>query len=186
MVDDDYFGPDHDTYDRKGGRLVKVCGWGARLNAFYTGANARAENLGEGYSSPWEVVEGWMGSRGHRANLLNAGFWETGVGYQTGASDEPRWVQEFGRRKSVFPVVIDDEAGSTASPAVRLYAYGTWSEIRLRNDDGPFGPWQPFSSTLSWKLAELDGLRTVSIEMRRGPTVATTASDTIVLRLSPR
>ena len=113
MVDDDYFGPGHDTYDRKGGRLVRVCAWGARLSAYYPGASARAENLGEGYSSPQEVVDGWMGSSGHRANILNGRYWETGVGYQAGASDEPRWVQDFGRRRSVYPVVINDEAAST-------------------------------------------------------------------------
>ncbi len=116
MVDDDYFGPDHDTYDRKGGRLVRVCTWDARLAAYYSGASARAENLGEGYSSPQEVVDGWMGSSGHRANILNGRYWETGVGYQAGASDEPRWVQDFGRRRSVYPVVIDDEAASTDEP----------------------------------------------------------------------
>ena len=57
MVDDDYFGPGHDTYDRSGGRLVRVCAWSARIGAFYTGANALGENLGEGYSSPQEVVD---------------------------------------------------------------------------------------------------------------------------------
>jgi uncharacterized protein YkwD len=183
MVDDDYFGPDHDTYDRKGGRLVRVCAWDARLSAYYPGASARAENLGDGYSSPQEVVDGWMGSSGHRANILNERYWETGVGYQAGASDEPRWVQDFGRRTSVYPVVIDDEAASTGSPLVGLYVYGRWREVRLRNDTEPFSPWQPFTSTVAWTLADVEGVRTVSVEMRSGSTVVT-ASDTI--ELGPR
>ena len=185
MVDEDYFGPDHDTYDRKGGRLVRVCAWGARLSAYYSGATARAENLGEGYSSPQEVVDGWMGSSGHRANILNGRYWETGVGYQAGASDEPRWVQDFGRRRSVYPVVIDDEAASTRSPLVHLYVYGSWREVRLRNDSEPFAPWQPFTSTATWTLANVEGPRTVSVEMRSGSTVVT-ASDTIELSLRSR
>ena len=88
MVDDDYFGPGHDTYDRSGGRLVRVCAWSARIGAFYAGGNALGENIGEGYSSPQEAVTGWMGCSGHRANILNGDFRETGVGYRAGAS---RW-----------------------------------------------------------------------------------------------
>ena len=46
MVDDDYFGPDHDTYDRSGGRLVKVCAWSARIGAFYTGGTPARRTSG--------------------------------------------------------------------------------------------------------------------------------------------
>jgi uncharacterized protein YkwD len=185
MVDDDYFGPGHDSYDRAGDRLVKACAWTARIGSFYTGASALAENIGEGYPSPEAVVTGWMGSAGHRANILNGSYWETGVGYQAGASDEHRWVEDFGRRRRVYPVVIDDEAASTDTLLVKLYVYGSWSEVRIQNDAEEFGPWQPFTSALAWSLANVEGLRTVSVEMRRGSTV-TKASDTIELRLSRR
>jgi len=185
MVDDDYFGPGHDTYDRAGGRLVKVCAWSARIGAFYAGGNALGENIGEDYSSPQEVVTGWMGSSGHRANILNGDYWETGVGYRAGASHGHRWVQDFGRRRGVYPVVINDEAASTDSPFVELYVYGNWSQVLIRNDSEAFGPWQPFASTLAWSLANVDGLRTVSVEMRSGGTVVT-ASDTIGLSFSRR
>jgi uncharacterized protein YkwD len=185
MADDDYFGPGHDTYDRKGGRLIRACAWDARIAAFYVGASALAENIGEGYSSPEEVVAGWMGSSGHRKNVLNGSYWETGVGYQPDASEGDRWVEDFGRRRGIYPVVIDDEAASTDSPLVELYVYGRWSELRIRNDGEEFSPWQPFASTRAWSLATIDGPRTVSVEMRRGSTVAA-ASDTIELRLSRR
>jgi uncharacterized protein YkwD len=185
MVDDDYFGPGHDTYDRTFGRLVKVCAWSTRIGAFYTGANARGENIGKGYTSPQETVTGWMGSSGHRANILDGRFWETGVGYQAGTSHEHYWVQDFGRRRGVYPVVINDEAASTDGPFVNLHVYGSWSEVRIRNDSDAFGPWQPFTSTLAWRLAEVDGLRTVSVEMRGGSTVVT-ATDSIALGLSRR
>jgi uncharacterized protein YkwD len=101
MVDDDYFGPGHDTYDRKGGRLVRVCAWGARLSAYYPGASARAENLGEGYSSPQEVVDGWIGSSdiGQHPEQTLLGDRRR---YQAGASDG-RWVQDFGRRGASTP-----------------------------------------------------------------------------------
>jgi uncharacterized protein YkwD len=180
MVDDDYFGRGHDTYDRSGGRLVKVCAWSARIGAFYTGWNALGENIADGSSSPPATVSGWMGSSGHRANILNGNYWETGVGYRAGASYGHYWVQDFGRRSGVYPVVINDEAASTHSRFVNLYVYGRWNEIRIRNDDDAFGPWQPFTNTLAWTLASVDGLRTVNVEMRSGSTTVT-ASDTIAL-----
>jgi hypothetical protein len=186
MLDDDYFGPGHDTYDRVSGRLVKSCGWSARIGAFYTGASAIAENVGEGYASPDEVVAGWMGSPGHRANILSASYWETGVGYQAGPSeDAQRWVQDFGRRRGVYPVVIDGEAASTDRLAVSLFVYGRWTDVRIRNDDEAFSAWRPFTSTLAWSLADAVGPRTVGVEMRRGGIVVA-ASDTIELRLSRR
>jgi hypothetical protein len=55
--------------------------------------------------------------------------------------------------------------------------------MRLRNDDGPFGPWRTFASELDWRLAEGAGPRTVMVEMRDGRTLAR-ASDAI--RLSPQ
>jgi uncharacterized protein YkwD len=184
MVDDDYFGRGHDTYDRSGGGLVKVCAWSARIGAFYTGWNALGENIADGSPSPQAVVTGWMGSSGHRANILNADYRETGVGYRAGASHGHSWVQDFGRRSGVHPVVINDEAASTDSRFVNLDVYGGWSEIRIRNDNEAFGPWQPFTNTLAWTLADVDGLRTVDVEMRSGSTTET-ARDTIVLTQTP-
>jgi len=184
MADDDYFGRGHDTYDRSGDRLVKVCAWSARIGAFYTGWSALGENIADGSTSPQAVVTGWMGSSGHRANILNGDYRETGVGYGAGASQGRYWVQDFGRRSGVHPVVINDEAASTDRRLVSLNAYGGWSEIRIRNDNEAFGPWQPFTNTLAWTLADVDGLRTVDVEMRSGSTTET-ARDTIVLTQTP-
>ncbi|NWG07425.1 MAG: hypothetical protein HXY35_12150 [Chloroflexi bacterium] len=39
------------------------------------------ENIAAGYTSPSSVVDGWMDSAGHRANILNPNFTEIGVGY---------------------------------------------------------------------------------------------------------
>lgn len=43
------------------------------------------ENIAYGQRSPQEVVNGWMNSPGHRANILNANFGKIGIGvYQSG------------------------------------------------------------------------------------------------------
>lgn len=50
------------------------------------------ENIASGYSSPQAVVDGWMGSDGHCANIMNANFTDVGVGYYEGNL----WTAAFG------------------------------------------------------------------------------------------
>ena len=50
------------------------------------------ENIAKGYRTPQEVVNGWMNSEGHRANILNASFRQIGVGYYTNGN---YWTQMF-------------------------------------------------------------------------------------------
>jgi uncharacterized protein YkwD len=55
-----------------------------------------AENIAAGQRTPQEVVTGWMNSAGHRANILNCGLTQIGVGYATGGSYGIYWTQDFG------------------------------------------------------------------------------------------
>lgn len=57
--------------------------------------NASGENIAAGQRTPAEVVEGWMNSPGHRANIMNSNFNKIGVGYVTGGSYGHNWVQLF-------------------------------------------------------------------------------------------
>lgn len=50
------------------------------------------ENIAKGYRTPQAVVDGWMNSPGHRANILNKGYTEIGVGY---VADGHYWTQMF-------------------------------------------------------------------------------------------
>jgi uncharacterized protein YkwD len=43
-----------------------------------------AENIGAGYPTAADVIEGWLGSDVHCANLLNPDFVGIGVGYAFG------------------------------------------------------------------------------------------------------
>ena len=52
------------------------------------------ENIAAGYRTPEEVVRGWMNSPGHRANILNEGFEEIGVGVAE-VNGTIYWVQLF-------------------------------------------------------------------------------------------
>lgn len=50
------------------------------------------ENIARGQRSPQAVVNAWMNSSGHRANILNASFTEIGVGYVAAGN---YWTQMF-------------------------------------------------------------------------------------------
>lgn len=50
------------------------------------------ENIAKGYSTPQAVVNGWMNSSGHRANILNSYYTRIGVGY---VSEGKYWTQMF-------------------------------------------------------------------------------------------
>ena len=63
-------------------------------NAGYKWSGA-AENIAKGQKTPADVMNAWMNSSGHRANILNCGLKDLGVGlaYQ---GKTPIWTQDFG------------------------------------------------------------------------------------------
>ncbi len=146
------------------------------------------ENIAAGYTTPADAVAGWMASAGHRANILGASFREIGVGYVYEGDDtfgpyRHYWVQDFGARAGVYPVVIEDEAYSTATRDVNLYVHGAgWAtSMQVSEDPGFAGAaWQAFSTTLAWRLSEGAGLKQVYVRLRSGAETAD-ASDWIYL-----
>lgn len=55
-----------------------------------------AENIAAGQRTAEEVVRGWMGSPGHRANILDGDLTQIGVGRADGGSYGVYWTQVFG------------------------------------------------------------------------------------------
>lgn len=53
------------------------------------------ENIAWGQRSPEQVMNAWMNSSGHRANILNAKYTKLGVGHFQDASGTNYWVQLF-------------------------------------------------------------------------------------------
>jgi uncharacterized protein YkwD len=45
------------------------------------------ENVAAGYTTPAAVMAGWMASKTHKANILNANFTEIGIGYVYNSGD---------------------------------------------------------------------------------------------------
>ncbi|MFE2541495.1 CAP domain-containing protein [Actinacidiphila glaucinigra] len=57
--------------------------------------NLGGENIARGQATPEEVMDAWMNSEGHRANILNCDFKKIGVGAVLGEGG-PWWTQDFG------------------------------------------------------------------------------------------
>ena len=55
-----------------------------------------AENLAWGYPNAGQIIGGWMGSAGHRANMLHPRVKEMGIAVTNGAKG-PNWVLVLGR-----------------------------------------------------------------------------------------
>jgi uncharacterized protein YkwD len=57
---------------------------------------AYAENVAYGQGSPAFALTSWMGSTGHRANILNPGLTDLGTALARGSDGRPYYVQVFG------------------------------------------------------------------------------------------
>ena len=53
------------------------------------------ENIAYGQPTPQQVMEGWMNSSGHRANILNANYTSIGVGHYKNGAGVDYWTQLF-------------------------------------------------------------------------------------------
>lgn len=187
MAVDNYFS--HDSQDRVGGALQSVCSFSQRVLTYYTYPtwSTLSENIAAGYSTPATVMAAWMGSDGHRANILRAASCEIGVGYYEGGGAYYRyWVQDFACRTDVYPIVINREAATTDDYHVNLYIYGSgkWTEMRLHNNSDTPSAWRPFQSELAWELPKVTGEHTVWVELRNS-TQTTTSSDSIYSTWAP-
>ncbi|CAL9348579.1 sigma-70 family RNA polymerase sigma factor [Streptomyces sp. enrichment culture] len=68
---------------------------GDRITAAGYRWSTYAENIARGQQTAAEVMQSWMNSPGHRANILNCSVKETGLGVHEGAGG-PWWTQVFG------------------------------------------------------------------------------------------
>lgn len=85
MRDNNYFSHDSPIY---GSPFTMI-------KAFGISYRSAGENIAAGQKTAWEVMQSWMNSPGHRANILNASFTEIGVGYATGGKYKTYWTQMF-------------------------------------------------------------------------------------------
>lgn len=61
--------------------------------------SAAAENIARWHETPEFVVKRWLESKGHRGNILNPNYTETGIGMAQDKNGKNYWVQLFIKRK---------------------------------------------------------------------------------------
>jgi len=81
------------------------------LTALTKSYNYTGENIAAGQTSPAKVMDSWMNSPGHRANILNSNYKKLGVGYYYDSSSyyKYHWVQMFGGDLSSADTVSTDK-----------------------------------------------------------------------------
>lgn len=85
MAENNYFSHTSPTY---GSPFQMLQQYGIRYRT-------AGENIAAGQRTPEEVMQSWMNSSGHRANILNSAYTEIGIGYYAGGSYGTEWVQLF-------------------------------------------------------------------------------------------
>jgi len=85
MINKNYFSHQSPTY---GSPFDMMKSFGLRFSA-------AAENIAYGQRTAKEVVNAWMNSPGHRANILSRSYTETGVGAAKKANGTLYWTQMF-------------------------------------------------------------------------------------------
>ncbi|MEU4425741.1 CAP domain-containing protein [Actinoplanes sp. NPDC024001] len=76
-------------------QLPGEAGMGDRVTAEGYRWGGVAENVAAGYTTPASVMDGWMNSPGHKANILNCGYKHIGVGVAKSSKGTLYWTQNF-------------------------------------------------------------------------------------------
>jgi uncharacterized protein YkwD len=76
-------------------RTRRHCGWMANSGAMVHSADPSPENIAMGQQSVQDVINAWMNSPGHRANILNSGITKIGLAGYMSPDGVPFWCQQF-------------------------------------------------------------------------------------------
>jgi uncharacterized protein YkwD len=87
---------------------LEACGYPSRTTGW-------GENIAYGYQTASSVVDAWLNSPGHKANIENASYRSTGVGAAATSGGVIYWSQEFGTY-----VDSGSGGGGVTSPTVSL------------------------------------------------------------------
>jgi hypothetical protein len=100
----------------------------ARIKAEGYSGYTWGENIAMGQPTPEAVMQAWMNSSGHRANILHSSFKEIGIGVAKAAGGRSiYWVQDFGARNG--------GGGGTAPPAPAKPSISTINPARGKVGD---------------------------------------------------
>ena len=87
-----YFDHNDDPIGRTVAQRLAACGWPSNLGW--------GENIAYGYSTPADVMNGWLNSPGHKANIENPSYTSIGIGVAANSQGVYYWTQDFGQGSS--------------------------------------------------------------------------------------
>lgn len=121
-----------------------------------------AENVATGYALP-SVVAGWMGSAGHKANILNPRATHIGIGYAISASGRPYYTQNLatypaGARSTgpqYYRTAYDGTIWRVLGTSIRALTWAEWQSAgfpayRPAPTDYVKYPWSPSLSAVTF------------------------------------
>lgn len=125
---------------------------GQRITAAGYTWSACAENIAAGQTSPAEVMQSWMNSSDHRANILATTCCDLGVGYArvSGSRYTHYWTQKFAKRQGVTtcPPVPANPALSVTPASRNVAASAGSTTFSVSNTGG---------GTMAWSAAVTAG-----------------------------
>jgi uncharacterized protein YkwD len=87
-----YFDHNDDPIGRTVAQRLAACGWPSNLGW--------GENIAEGFSTPADVMNAWLNSPGHKANIENPSYTSIGIGVAANSQGVYYWTQDFGQGSS--------------------------------------------------------------------------------------
>lgn len=107
------------------------------------------ENIAEGFPDAQSVVNAWLNSPEHKANIENASYVVTGVGVATASSGAIYWVQDFGQvADNGSPPPPPPTTTTTTQPTTTTRPTTTTTATPPTTTAGtPGGPSSPASTT---------------------------------------
>ena len=133
-------------------QLPGKAGLGERVSATGYDWKSAAQSIAAGYTSPEDVVDGWLNSSTNRKNIFNPEFTEIGIGFNNvpdgNSSDyDTYWTQVFGSRNDSTPqnnkdvnVEIDKESSPEKVEEVKYQPEFNFSTEVKEIDDSPAIP----------------------------------------------
>jgi hypothetical protein len=110
------------THDDPGPPAARTAG--DRLAACGYPEATWGENIAMGYTTAQTVVDGWLASPGHRANIERPDYVATGVG--VAGTDQPYWAESFGSvlDGGAAPLTATPSSSSSGTPTARSSSTG--------------------------------------------------------------
>ncbi|MDP8910958.1 MAG: CAP domain-containing protein, partial [Actinomycetota bacterium] len=133
------------------------------------------ENIAYGYRTPPDVVNAWLNSSGHRANIENASFRAIGVGAAASSGGTMYWAQEFG-------TYVDSGSTSSPPPSAPTVTLTSAPASSTTSTSASFG-WTT-SGTVTSTTCSLDGRSPVSCSSPRSYSSLSTGTHSFRVTVS--